>query len=50
MIRNDYIVLNNNDTIYGSVSYINKKAINRGFHKKIKSTDAKGKTKKYYVL
>ncbi|RNC88513.1 MAG: hypothetical protein ED555_12805 [Allomuricauda sp.] len=45
--QDDYLVLNTNDTIYGRVSYINEKAINRGFHKKIRSTDAQGKTKKY---
>ncbi|MEM6642278.1 MAG: hypothetical protein AAF616_04790 [Bacteroidota bacterium] len=43
----DYLVLINNDTIYGSVSYINEKALNRGFRKKVRSTDSRGRTKKY---
>ncbi|MCK8521467.1 hypothetical protein M0D21_07805 [Aquimarina sp. D1M17] len=45
--QGDYIVLKTGETLYGSVSYINEKAVNRGFHKKIRLTNAKGKTKKY---
>ncbi|MEO1051397.1 MAG: hypothetical protein AAFX87_12280 [Bacteroidota bacterium] len=43
----DYIVLNNGDSIYGAVAYINENEVNRGFYKKVRLTDANGKTKKY---
>ncbi|UII75766.1 hypothetical protein LV716_16110 [Flagellimonas sp. HMM57] len=45
--QNDYLVLQTGDTLYGKVGYINEKAVNRDFHKKIRLTDAQGKTKKY---
>jgi hypothetical protein len=45
--QSDFIVLHNNDTLRGTVSYINERAVNRGFYKKVRITNAKGKTKKY---
>ncbi|MGF1556858.1 hypothetical protein [Paucihalobacter sp.] len=43
----DYLVLHDRDTIYGTVNYINRKGFNYSFYKKLRIIDAKGKTKKY---
>ena len=45
--QEDYLVLHAKDTLYGTVAYINEKAVNRGFFKKVRLTDARGKTKKF---
>lgn len=44
--NDDYIVLNNNDTLYGTVYHINNKTILE-FYKKIRFINKKGKRKKY---
>lgn len=43
----DYIVLHNNDTIYGKVHYINEHSVPRKFYKKLRITTADGKKKKF---
>lgn len=43
----DYLVLNNLDTLYGTVKYINEDAINRDFYRKIRFTNRDGKRKKF---
>lgn len=43
----DYIVLNNNDTLYGSVKHVNQKSVNPEFYKKIRLTNTNGHKKKY---
>jgi len=44
----DYLVLHTGDTLYGKVAHIKEGGFGgRRFHKKIRLTNAKGKTKKY---
>ncbi len=44
----DYLVLNTNDTIYGTVRYIKEEGFgSRDFFKKIRITDSKGTKKKF---
>ena len=44
----DYLVLRTGDTLYGKVEHIKEGGFGgRRFHKKIRITNARGKTKKY---
>ncbi len=45
--KSDYIVLSIGDSLYGTVAYIKENAVNRDFYKKVRLTNANGKTKKY---
>lgn len=42
----DFLVIHNNDTLYGKVSYIDEQSTVRKFYKKIRVTTVDGKTKK----
>ncbi len=46
-VLSDFIVLYNNDTLFGKVEYIDERGAGRDFYKKIRLTDPEGKRTKY---